>query len=1247
MPRPLRLFAALAPFLATSAAFGQGFSPQEAVKRMQLPPGFTARLVASEPMIRQPVSMSFDHKGRLWVLQYLQYPNPAGLKAVKQDEYLRTVWDRVPEPPPKGPKGADRLTILEDPDEHGVYRKSKDFVAGLNLASGFCIGHGGVFVVQPPYLLFYPDKDCDDVPDGDPEVRLTGFGMEDSHSYANSLQWGPDGWLYGAHGSTVTAKIVNPVKPHEPPIEFQQGVWRYHPLTHQFELFAEGGGNTWGLDFDKHGQLIAGTNWGGFACLHMMQGAYYVKGWAKHGPLHNPHAYGYFDHIPYTGFKGGHVTCGGIIYQGDTYPSEYRDQYIAGNLLSNAVYWHKLEPNGSTFKASHGGDFVVANDTWFRPVDLMLGPDGSVYVADWTDKRAAHLDPIDNWDRTNGRIYKIEYQGTPAFPTFDLSKKSSLELVELLKHPNAWWRREARRLLAERRDPTVIEPLTRALEFKAGIADPKGYDEVPDLERLWALHVSGGLTERLVAEYASLWGPQTAAWAVRLLGDRGVVETEETRSALAALAGSSHPVVRAQAACTARRLPAAEATRLLESVLYASNDMQITDPFIPLLLWWGIESKFQHLWLYSNPLAGHPLEGDGYSNIPVSRFIAERTMRRALADVDPAVRREVLIRTTFAHEVDGKWSSNAPVLRALELSLDEKRPLELAIVRDEFVRNRYIGRLPADDLLLRVATKVGVPEAIARVTHRATDMQSPETERAKWVSLAVQVGGLDVKRCLELLTTATSDRLRLELVRQIGGATSPDAATGLLARYPSASPAVKRDILSTLLSRPTWTQLLLSEVDAGRFPKAELTADQLRIAAGKDEPETAKLIAKHWGRIGGPTPGEKQARISWLSTVLGRDGLGDRTKGHALFTQQCAACHQLFGEGGKVGPDLTTADRKDRRQLLMHVIDPSAYIRPEYVSHRVDLADGRSLVGLLAETPGGGLTVTTAVGGKPETTALSKADVEKTTPSPVSLMPEKLLDTLTDEQVRDLFAYVCSEAPAGKTTGVNPAARQGGKLRVLLVSGSLEYKSDESLAGFQKYLEATYPVECVRAFRKTDDDLPGLDQLDTCDVAVFFTRRLTVDGEQLERIKKYVAAGKPVVGIRTASHGFQKWLAMDKLVFGGDYKNHHKVGPVCRVTVADAAKAHPVLRGVTVFESASSLYKNPQLTPDVTVLLTGDIPGGSDPVAWVRQRPVDGKVQRVFYTSLGGPEDFKNPIFLRLLTNGLFWAAGKDVPAGR
>ena len=700
MRLPLSLCALLA--CASFAPAADALTPEEAVKRFKLPEGFSVRTVAAEPMIRQPVSMSFDARGRLWVLQYLQYPHYAGIKPVKQDQYLRTVYDKVPEPPPHGPKGADRLTICYDPDENGVFRKSKDFVTGLNIASGFCLGIGGVYVVQPPYLLFYPDKNEDDVPDGDPEVLLSGFGIEDSHSLANSLQWGPDGWLYGAAGSTSTCKIANPAQASpdrkgggDPLIEFQQGIWRYHPKTKRFELFSEGGGNTYGLDFDRNGQAIAGTNWGGAACLHQMQGAYYVKGFSKHGPLHNPYTYGYFDHVPYTGFKGGHVTCGGVLYDADVYPEQYRGQYIAANLLSNAVYWHKLDAHKSSFKASHGGDLMTTDDQWFRPIDLMLGPDGCIYVADWYDKRAAHLDPVDSWHKSSGRIYRIEYKGGPKYETFDLRKKSTADLAELLKSPNKWWRNEARRLIAERGDASVHPKLRKWLLTEKG---PLA------LEALWALASSGGWTEgdfEIVGEHANEY---VRAWMIRLIGDdEKASETTATAFARLAAAETSHAVV-AQLACTARRLTPQQEVAIGDAVLV--NPILGDDPQLPLLVWWAIEDanrrdttdtiRFQYP-------TDHPKLAD---------FFNERVARRLMSgNISRGTQR---VGTTFELAKEYRGDLNAPlrgIATALQAHPQDAVPPALRAPLAELLKKN-----PKDLLVLEVLARM--KDAPARATLR-------------------------------------------------------------------------------------------------------------------------------------------------------------------------------------------------------------------------------------------------------------------------------------------------------------------------------------------------------------------------------------------------------------------------------------------------------------------------------------------------------------------------------------------------
>jgi putative membrane-bound dehydrogenase-like protein len=1191
--------------------FSQGFSPDEAVRRMKVPEGLQVKLVASEPMIRQPVTMSFDDRGRLWVVQYLQYPNPAGLKAVKVDQYLRTVYDRVPEPPPRGPKGADRITILSDPDENGRYRKSRDFVTGLNLASGMCLGNGGVYVVQPPYLLFYPDKNGDDVPDGDPEVLLTGFGMEDSHAFANSLTWGPDGWLYGAQGSTVTAKIRG--------IEFQQGIWRYHPITREFELFSEGGGNTWGLDFDRHGNVIAGTNWS-LACLHQVQGGYYIKGFAKHGPLHNPHTYGYFDHIPCPNFKGGHVTCGGILYQGGALPERFTGRYIAGNLLANAVYWYDLSPRGSSFASKHAGELLVANDTWFRPVDLQTGPDGAVYVADWYDKRANHVDPVDNWDKTNGRIYKIESQdrslraagGSGSVP-LPLSKLTSDQLTDLLNHPNDWYVREARRILAERRDHKVIPRLRQlALEKKGQLA----------LEALWALYVSGGFDDAFALKSLHHENEDVRTWTVRLLCDPKRVSTE-IAAALTALARTdTSPTVRSQLACSAKRLRAHDCLAIVRELLRRDED--VADPHIPLLLWWAIESKAvsdrdQVLALFSDPANWRlPL---------VRNTILERIGRRYLAEGGEA---NLKACAHLMAAAPGQPERDL-LLRGMEKALEGRRLSALPAALEKPMA-ALLDQQPENLTVLRVAFRLGSAAAYRRALEKAGDAKTPEGDRISLIDLLGQSGKAEcVPILLHALAKAKSDNLRSALLTALQAFPEPEVAGQVLTLYPRLSGTVRSKAQTLLLSRPASRLAFLQAVDAGRISPKELTLDQVRqLVAGKDE-TIVHLVEKHWGKVAPPPPGAKIARINAILHALGQRP-GDPVKGKEIFTKTCATCHTLHGEGNKVGPDLTTADRKNRQFMVTNIVDPSAIIRSEFVAYVVATRDGRQLTGLIVETNGEALTL---VNEKNERTILAKSQIEEMSASPVSLMPEGLLDPFDEQQIRDLFAYLQSDPlPAQPRAGA-----QDKPLRVCLVSGSVEYDSDKSLAAFQEYLKKNYNIRCSRAFRKADDDLPGLENLDNCDVMLLFTRRLTIQGEQLERIKKYCTSGKPIVAVRTASHAFQNWLALDKEVLGGDYHNHYPDGPQTRVILTDEGKKHPILAGVQPFKSPGSLYKNPKLASDVEVLLTGDNGQHTEPIAWTRTY----KGGRIFYTSLGHPKDFENDNFKRMLANALFWTTRKPM----
>ena len=215
-------------------------------------------------------------------------------------------------------------------------------------------------------------------------------------------------------------------------------------------------------------------------------------------------------------------------------------------------------------------------------------------------------------------------------------------------------------------------------------------------------------------------------------------------------------------------------------------------------------------------------------------------------------------------------------------------------------------------------------------------------------------------------------------------------------------------------------------------------------------------------------------------------------------------------------------------------------------------------------------------------------------------------------------------------------------LKICMLSASDEYKSDESLSAYKKYLEENFNVACsIATGKEKGTELNGLDALGASDVLLVFTRRVTLPADQLEKIKKHCDAGKPVIGVRTASHAFQNWLEFDKEVLGGNYKGHFGSGLVTQVEIVEAAKDHPILAGVKTFTSPSSLYKNTGQSTAVTLLMTGKIPGNQEPLTWTHEY----KGGRIFYTSLGGPEDFKNENFIKMLNNSLAWVTKRELSA--
>lgn len=985
--------------VAVSQALAEQAVAEQALAKMKVPQGFELELVAAEPLVRQPVTIDFDDRGRLWVIQYLQYPNPNGLQRVSVDRFSRTKYDRVPEPPPHGPRGDDRITILEDSDGDGRMDQEHDFAKGLNLASGLAFGHGGVFVLNVPYLLFYPDHNRDDVPDSDPEVLLTGFGMEDAHSVANSLTFGPDGWLYGCQGSTVTSNIRG--------IEFQQGVWRYHPGTREFELFCEGGGNSWGLDFDRTGRLFYSTNYGGHTMLHGVQGGYFVKSFGKHGALHNPHAYGYFDHVPHQNFRGGHVTVGGIVYQGDSCPTSFRGKYIAGDLLGHAVYWHSIHARASTVTTSHGGELLISEDPWFAPTDVTLGPDGAIYVSDWHDQRTAHPDPDADWDRSNGRIYRIAATGAKRVDSMDISKLAADELFKLHQHQSQWFVRKARQEIVRRYSRVNLAEGDQAdaemLRGKFHQMLTTESDETAALEGLWSLNVLGGFDETLATQLLKSPHPAVRSWTVRLLGDKRKLSAEMAHL-LDEFAEQEEDVnVRQQLASSAARLPAHQGMPIINANI--NRDIDADDPYLPLLWWWAVEKhsvaeREEVLKRFVRPTLWKSRLG---RDVLLTRLIRRYSAERSSDGLESVVR--LLQSAPDQNARHQLWSH--VWLGWQEQTRDSQSDawLELACGHQFSKLLLSDWAVASDDLtLLQLGCALRHSKPIATVKQAAFN---PDIAAERRVALLGILGALAdtnlIAPSLELLTNDSSELVKAAALQVLARLDDPTVTKELVRMHQSLkSSGLRSQIRDILLSRASSARGWLDAVERGEIPAASTPLEQISRVAMLGDSQLDGLVAKHWGKLRGTSREEKLAEVRRLNNDL-RAGLGDAVAGKQLFKKHCAACHQLFGEGSKVGPDLTTANRQDREFLLVSLIDPNLAIRKEYVSVIVQTTSGQVLTGLAIERSDASLILVDAQGEK-QTIAL--AEIEDLHDSSVSLMPENLYKQLQPAELRDLFAYL-------------------------------------------------------------------------------------------------------------------------------------------------------------------------------------------------------------------------------------------------
>lgn len=587
-------------------------SPAEALKTIRVPEGFKVTLFAGDPDVAQPIAFCFDDRGRLWVAECYSYRR----------------WD------PQGKKGHDRVVIFEDKDNDGQFDERKVFAENLANLTGIEIGFGGVWICSAPNLHFIPDANRDDKPDGPPVSKIDGWVIGNvGHNIFNGLTWGPDGWLYGCHGIQDESKLGKPGTPQEDRVKIRCGVWRYHPVKETIEVVCHGTTNPWGLDFNEYGEgfftnCVIGHLW------QMIPGAHFKR---MYGEDYNTHAYElidqHADHLHWVGKNwgdsrkatpeqseagGGHAHVGAMIYLADNWPAKYRQMIGTANVHGRRLNFDKLERQGSGYVGRRGEDMFFVDDPWFRGVTVKYGPDGGVYISDWSDLGECHDN--DGVHCESGRIYKVTYEKAPKdgsvsavlssttpsdrtsrvrevfgvdpLPTssnelsakpFDVTKMDNDELVRLQMVPSAWWGRRARLELAHRAargDDTadVHAKLKNILELAIG--------NHQKLRAMWGLHVTGGLGSDALVELLSHENEYVRGWAVKLLSETGDI-ADTAKKQFTVMASEDSPWVRLKLASALQRLPLQERWEIATALVAHEEDSE--DHNLPLMIWYGIE----------------------------------------------------------------------------------------------------------------------------------------------------------------------------------------------------------------------------------------------------------------------------------------------------------------------------------------------------------------------------------------------------------------------------------------------------------------------------------------------------------------------------------------------------------------------------------------------------------------------------------------------------------------------------------
>ncbi|WP_169978540.1 PVC-type heme-binding CxxCH protein [Tautonia rosea] len=973
-------------------------TPEEERKALRLPPGFEIQLVASEPDIYKPMNLAFDEQGRLWVTSSIEYPFP----------------------PEDGTPGRDRVTILSNFGPDGRARSVTQFAEDLTIPIGLLpLSSKEALVHSIPHILRLTDTDGDGKAD-DREVVLREYGFQDTHGMTNAFTLGFDGWIYACHGFSNTSTVE--AKDGEA-ITMQSGnTYRFRPDGSAIEQWTWGQVNPFGLTLDSLGNLWS-CDCHTLPIYHLLRGAYYPSFGKPHdglgfGPAVMQHLHGS------TGIAG--IT----YYEADHFPEEWRGTIFVGNPVTARVNHDRISWAGSSPTAIEQPDFIISDDPWFRPVDIKLGPDGALYIADFYNRIIGHYEvPLTHpgRDRDRGRIWRIIYVGEdgsnppPTMPRADWGAASVADLINDLAHPNLKVRLRATDELANRADGEAIVPALLTASADDGSAERR-------VHALWALDRRGALPEDRLAAALADEDRAVRTHAVKILAERSAWD-EDQRAAVDDLLADSDPFVRRAAADAMGRHPDPSQIASLLDAWSAADPadthlvhvvrMALRDQLRSANAWASLpdplteadESKLAEVALgvptveAASFLLGH-LRANPKAVGDVSRFVEHvaryggessqsdaREYARSASDGDlrqslallRAVHRGVQARGNRLDELSRSWAEE--VAGALLASTED---------RDRIDGIEVTGTL-------RLGAKAETLESILIDRNTTEPLRLAAIDARTSIDPVGAVGPLS-----RLLGSADETPSIRDRAAEALGRTGRPESDGVLLEVLAIAPSrLQRTIAVTLSATRNGAEALLKCVEEGRAP-AELLREpgvQIRMTNAGVEAMASRIETLTAG-LPPADEGLRQFIDERFARFASLESKPDAEAGRAVFTEYCAGCHKIGSEGAEVGPQLDGVGIRGPLRVLEDILNPNLNVDQAFRATTLGLSDGRILTGLLLAEEGDVLVLADAEG---KSQRIAVDEVEERTTSSLSPMPANFAERIPEEEFHELIAYLLSQ----------------------------------------------------------------------------------------------------------------------------------------------------------------------------------------------------------------------------------------------